>query len=99
MLAVEAFVGSWFGAQSAVYDGQLIAFVGQMECGSVLDKYMTERLMYLVAPFTDFGPAPVVYFNMFVVLAFVGLHTVVTVLHMKKRDIPFNDTRANRRRA
>lgn len=90
-IGIEGFFASWFGAQSMVYDAHLLALVGQMSCASTLDDYMTMRLMYLVAPMTDYGDAAVVYMNMLIFLVFLSIHFSVAVAVSHRKSIPFND--------
>ena len=90
-VAVDVFIASVFGAQSGVFDGQFIAFAGQMSCASNLDKAMTYRMMYLVAPLTDYGNIAVVYFNMFLVGVFVTVHGLVTIMYCRFKNCVFTD--------
>ncbi|CUG91170.1 membrane-associated protein, putative [Bodo saltans] len=91
LIGVEGFLASWMGAQAMVYDGHLIAMVGQMSCGSNLDNFMTMRLMYLLAPMKDYGNFAVLYFNLGLLGTFLVLHLTITFLIQRKQDITFND--------
>jgi hypothetical protein len=91
LIGVEGFLASWMGAQAMVYDGHLIAMVGQMSCGSNLDNFMTMRLMYLLAPMKDYGNFAVLYFNLALLGVFLVLHVAITFLIQRKKAITFND--------